>query len=619
MASAASRSAAELCRVLLDSFFGPTVAKVAGVLLLYGRLEAVSVSRRGEVSPKLTRQSLAVLIQHNFVRFSTVQEAGHERTFYECDWQQVLYLLQTGRIIWWASKEATPQAAALVKYVSIYGKAKVSDMTNAFTSAGSELRESTKEFHHTLAKLLQTKILQVAQIHESTPVEDFKQSIRDEELRTLNGANMPESKKLVEVEGRLERKLKDLQDKNNAEDAGLKRKAEALDNSRARKRARTTEVEEDAVDPDIMVKVNYQKHAVFQRNEELVKLCQRRLGPTPAAVYGHILKMLEPKIFNCRQNTQDFKISTLSISRALPEDFDLESVWTKDESANGKSKRKKKEVKRRKKRRTNGHRGSDDDSDEDSEEESDDEMDDDASSGADSFLEHDIDDLASDDDDFDENAPAQSGQRIKLVQQFLDLFANDSIGFLRRLSTRSMGEWTVDYPHLANTLRQLEIEALIHQKLGDLAPRLLRIVQAKVKVDEKQLSTTALLKSKDIRHILTALHEMGVLDLQEVPKRLDRQPSMTFFLWHHNQERAVSTLAQDLCKAMARVHQRLKHELQSRRRLLDKSQRTDVRNKESEYLSKQELAELRKIRSVEEKLLAQSSRLASSYSILVEY
>lgn len=248
-------------------------------------------------------------------------------------------------------------------------------------------------------------------------------------------------------------------------------------------------------------------------------------------------------------------------------------------------------------------------------------------SGDESFIENDDHLLPGDDDDYDPRNErylssangVEKGERIKMTNQFCDLLASDSLKFLRKVGTKAMGEWHVDYEALSNTLRQFEIEAIVQQKFGDLAPRLLRIVKDKVKIDEKQLSTIALLKQKDIRHVLTSMHKAGALDLQEVPKRLDRQPSMTFFLWCHNPGRAIGSLSQDLCKAICRIYQRLHHELEARKRLLDKAQRTDVRNKEAEYLSRDELQALRQIRLVEERLLAQSARLAESYSILMHY
>lgn len=584
------------------------------MLLLYGRLEAATISRRAEVSPRLTRQSLAVMIQHNFVQFTQVSEGAGDRVFYVCNWKEVMTLLQTGSVMLWASKEVSAEAAALVKYVSIYGKAKAGDVTSAFNpvSTASDASSKAPAFEDVLLQLVQKKILRVSHLHEAKPLEDFKQSIRDEEILARKTAQIPETRKAKEVEEHLNRRLQALQAIADSPDTGLKRKADVQDDGRARKRMRTNDDAKPAVDPEAMLRVNHDKYAVHQRNEALVVLCQKRLGPTPAAVYRFILKELEPKIFSCRQDTSDVSITTLAISRIIPSDFDLQSVWATLKASQGKSKHSKTPSRpTSKSRRRNS----------DGELESDEGMsDEEADSEDDDFVENDVNDLASDEDfDPNEQGSLQNGDRIKMVNRFCELFAMDSLKFLRKIGTRSMGEWQVDYSALSQTLRQLEIESMVQQKFGDLAPRLLRIVKDKIKVDEKQLSTIALLKQKDIRHVLTSLHEVGALDLQEVPKRLDRQPSMTYFLWFHNPARAVSCMAQDLCKGLARIHQRLQFELQNRKRLLDKSQRTDVRNKESEYLSKGELAELRKIRLVEEKLLAQSARLENSYSILIDF
>lgn len=575
----------------------------------------MTVSRKAEISPKLTRQSLVVLIQHNLAQFTTSNENGTERTYYVCNAEEILRFLCIGKIMYWAAQEISPEAAAIVKYVAIYGKVKAAELGNVFDPRGTSnnSEDASLAFQSMLVQLVQRKILRISSLHDSKPLDDFKQLIRDEELQAMSALTMPETKKVKEAEERLHRRLTELEDESNRVDSGLKRKAPGQDNGPSSKRVKMTDSRTPSVDPEIVLRINHDKYLVYQRNADLVALCQRRLGPTPAAVYSHILKYLESQVFSCRQDTSSLVFSTLKVSQAIPKEFDLSSVWAEPDSTtsrlNGKSA--KVRMKDRLDRMSDSELDSSDEEPQSGRHEAD--------SDDEQFVIEDEKDQDSE-DDFDPDVQGQVGHdRINMVNRFLDLFAMDTFQFVRKVGTRAKGEWQIDFKALGNVLKQLEIESVIQQKYGDLAPRLLRIVKDKIKVDEKQLSGIALLKQQDIRHVLTSLLGAGVLDLQEVPKRLDRQPNMTFFLWFHNQQRAISCLSQDLCRSIARVHQRLTYEMRSRQRLLDKSQRTDVRNKEAEYLSRGELQELRKIRNVEEKLLVQSARLSHSYSILADY
>ena len=545
------------------------------------------------------KQSLAVLIQHNLARFVTIVEHDRERTFYEGDWREILHLQNFGRELACVSKLVSAEGAAVLKYVMLYGKVKASDIVSAFSQPGKGASERARTFEKLLVQLISRRFLKAVQPHATRPLEDFKQMIRAEEM--ARGQAMTDAKKVKEVEKLIEDRLRYMSEDEHRPGFGLKRKAD-VDHDRPSKRHKS-DGDEFALDPNTVLRVNHDKFLVHQRNEDLIALCQRRLGPVPAAVYRSILNSIEPLVYTCQQDTSNMVLSTLKICHELPKDLDLSSIWAK--SVTGANNVKATKV-RAKQKLSRVHAGS---SDDDMGMNTEDEQ----------FIDNDDDDLMSD-DDYD---PSRTGDhdhgRVNMLIRFLELFAADSCHLIRKIGSRSMGEWQIDYPHLTNTLRTTEIETIVFQKYGHLAPRLLRIIKEKRKIDEKGLSSIALLRQKDIRHILTALHESDILELQEVPKRLDRQPSMTYFLWHHNEHRARISIARTLIKSMCRVQQRLQHELQLNVRLLDKAARTDVKNKEAEYLSKDELLSLRRIRGIEETLLSVASRLQNSYAILMEY
>lgn len=127
------------------------------------------------------------------------------------------------------------------------------------------------------------------------------------------------------------------------------------------------------------------------------------------------------------------------------------------------------------------------------------------------------------------------------------------------------------------------------------------------------------MKQRDIRSKLLSLHDAGHIQLQEVPKSLDRHPNRTIFLWSFEPERAYNLLLNDTYKGMARAIQRLEREMDARKSLLAKATRTDVIGKEDEFLNKEEKAELAKIRNIQEKMWAQIFRMDRQVLILRDY
>lgn len=115
------------------------------------------------------------------------------------------------------------------------------------------------------------------------------------------------------------------------------------------------------------------------------------------------------------------------------------------------------------------------------------------------------------------------------------------------------------------------------------------------------------------------MHEAGIVGIQEVPKSNPPQTSRTYFLWYVDEDRACSLLLSDVYKAMARNMQRTNVERNKRKQLLDKADRTDVRENPDEYLTKTERHELELWKQREEKLNVALERLDRVAMILRDF
>lgn len=138
-------------------------------------------------------------------------------------------------------------------------------------------------------------------------------------------------------------------------------------------------------------------------------------------------------------------------------------------------------------------------------------------------------------------------------------------------------------------------------------------------MDEKRLQEISLLSSKDLRQVLGGMQATGFVDLQEVPRDAQRQPSRTIYLWFYDPDRVCRNLLQDTYKAMSRCLQRIRFERNRLREFLDKTERSDVKGNEERYLSEAELKTLQQWRAKEALLLGEVSRLDDLVAVLRDF
>jgi len=338
-----------------------------------------------------------------------------------------------------------------------------------------------------------------------------------------------------------------------------------------------------------VVRVNYQKLDVALRNARLVDLAQQDAPSVTAEVYACLLRHVEYVTPRCRDSEEiprekeegeqfSIPISVQSLLEDIDPSLDLAGALgpiDPSQSTNGRGKRP----------LENGIHGDHGDADDDD--------DDEASSGA---------------------------MRAYLVNQHLGLLSQPPFDLASSV-TLSVGpsKWRVGFRGLARKLRHLELERMIESRFGDVALRVVRVLQAKGKLDEKRLQEISLLPFKDLRQTLASMQRGGFVDLQEVPKDAQRQPSKTIFLWYHDADRVCSSVLEDTYKAMSRTLQRIKHERELERDFLEKTERSDVKGHEEEYLTEAELERLQRWRNKEALFLAAIARLDDMVAVFRDY
>lgn len=131
-----------------------------------------------------------------------------------------------------------------------------------------------------------------------------------------------------------------------------------------------------------------------------------------------------------------------------------------------------------------------------------------------------------------------------------------------------------------------------------------------------QLAKFAMMSLKDSRELCLKLSAASIIELQEVPKTQDRQPSRTYYLFFIDFKKLILNLSLKLRKSQTNTIERIYHELEACRVLLGKVNRKDVYEDLDNLLSIWEKAELTRLKSRVEALEVAKMRLERDVFVL---
>jgi len=404
----------------------------------------------------------------------------------------------------------------------------------------------------------------------------------------------------------------------------------------------------DSIQEDLVLRVNHEKFTVLERNSRFVELARSSICSTSSHIYSKMLQMLEKDTRQCKQEPPlpgtvidvDEELNPYSLPKLRTDD--LQAILTEVPEmaeAIGHTDRSKINMarfdhpKKRRRKDPSIPNGDVEMAEVDGQASSDESEDGEDQKGNVSGVDTDPDNPNEWDEDLDFHplypiprkrkrsaSPSPKGPPSPL-RQHLFLLSNQPFGFLHHLpASRSTREsWSVDFHGLARHLLTNSIFHIITNRFGTLATRLIRILQEKGKLDEKTLTSSGLLNQKTMRALLTAMNRAGFLELQEVPKGNDRQPSKTIYLWFFDEERCRLRILDETYKTMTRVLQRIGVERERVKGTVEKSERVDVQGREEEILGGEEKKALKDWRAKEERLLGELGKLDDLVAVLRDF
>lgn len=386
-----------------------------------------------------------------------------------------------------------------------------------------------------------------------------------------------------------------------------------------------------------MLRVNHDKFTVIARNQRLVELAEKCISTATSQVYAEVLRKLEVKMLQCKEETRpledpdevdmkDFpQVSTHDLAALLQDSTDFAGAIGQadpdkvDLTVTDHPKKLRRKISAdldgANETTVVGDVSSGEDEDEDG-------------------YHSDKSDNVSDADSLPSSlsvtstskptttplATSKRGAFVALRQHLL-LLCEHPHHFLHHLPrTSSIPEkWAVDFSALSITLLDITLTQTISSRFGPLATRLVNILAARGKLDEKTLTALGLLNQKTMRSLLTAMHQSGYLQLQEIPRETNRQPSRTLYLWAWDADRARARLLEECYATIARLVRRARVEREQVRETVDKASRTDVVGREDEFLGEGERRALEEWRAREERIWGEVGRLDEVVGIVRDF
>lgn len=618
---------------LIKSHLGTKCHTIMDTLIALGRLSIREIrDRNPSFTIKEIKLTLVSLMQLRLVKcFDDVLPGGKKTTYYSYDEDGLHILLYSGLILNEINEKFPPlkigdkteedqtnsnidqfSAATIVQNIISVGSLSLNDY---LSGCGPDAPKH--EIINTFVKLIESGYLIPINKLNYTPLNDLWNLIYEKEYKLISkNASLSDLKKRNEAKGKA--KLQFLELLDNVNDFS---KTIIIDPKTSLK----------TVKLNIPLTFNLERFLKSRRSKQLIKFAKSRLGVMTALIYKTALQLTEQKSPNLinpmfktgllqdldeaesfreeailqEENTPGLTFSALDISKHLPKDIDLRgslvSTHNRDKTNNKRENPNDDNDNIRKKIKTEDgfvipalpkHVV--------------DKIQDQDTQGNENENENTNDmDIDIDDEDDDPRS-------INYINGHLRLLTKSSIPFLQETKP---GVYHIPYTKLMECLRSYTYNYLIASTLGQSAMRICRCVTANKLVSEKVITSMALMKEKDIRSTIASLIKYNVVEIQEVPRTVDRSAARAIFLFRFKEKHSYAFIRQNLEWNIANLFHKKEVLKKNNATLLLKANREDVRGRETELLLPSELNQLKMIKERELNAYVRISRIISLWEV----
>ena len=201
---------------------------------------------------------------------------------------------------------------------------------------------------------------------------------------------------------------------------------------------------------------------------------------------------------------------------------------------------------------------------------------------------------------------------VSLVNGHLRLLLTANIPFIKESKP---GQFFVPYSSLIPILKSSTYDSIIASTLGPSSHRVLRCIRDNGLCTERTITTTSLMREKDVRTVIGTLVKYNAIEIQEVPRTVDRAASRAVFLFRIKEKHAFNTMKLNLTWNLARLISKLETLKEENATLLKKANRDDVKGREMELLLASEINQLKVVNDRELNGLVRRHRLLSLWEV----
>ena len=526
------------------------------------------------------------------------------------------------------------------------------------------LVKSTAHLNSIICRLVEAELIDVVHPKTFESPQDILKTVEKEVMDKHFPGGVKGNKAKIEVQERIAEGLRKVRDESKS----LKRKLEqngsaakrrklfagmgmsngaqdeemdpALDVSAMNMVLKRENCDADSHQPKQVIRINYEKCLVDLRNRRLVQFATDMYGETTAYVYGVLLKLLSKDSSRCRLDSvmdapKEDEENEDTGPGSVTTDLILDNLKTSVDLSLGIGKAERRQISNRvaekiepyppKKKvliaeaEVDGYASADEDEgDEESSEESDYDSDYEAPTANGVTGVNGVNGTNGTKVKFDESTKPKERRldRPTQLRQHLLLLAESPQRFVRHCG---QNDWTVDFEPVMTALRESELDSVIERTSGREGLRLVRILRAKGKLDEKALPNVALMRKPELQQKMLEMQTAGFVHVQEVPRDVKADVKKSFFLWFCDVDRSLNRLLDTSYKTMVHCIQVLAALRLREKDVLDTTRRTDVRGREKDIMKKEYYERYSRFLECERKLFAQVMRLDDLVSVLRDF
>ncbi|KXX81655.1 DNA-directed RNA polymerase III subunit RPC3 [Madurella mycetomatis] len=667
----------ELCSLLIDELYGELPSRIFLTLLSKGRSNLPQLAQYTAMTPRQLRHGIAVLIQHNLLFYHI--DSGADFAFYEANIDHAYNLIRTGKILEMVDTSFGAPAKDVVQSLLLSGQTRVSDLIAAYqdkidqankTAAingeddglGVEtngvngdaspakksglLVKSTAQLNSTICRLVEAQLIDVVHPKTFESPQDILKTVEKEVMDKHFPGGIKGNKAKVELQERIVEGLR----KVRSESKSLKRKLEQNGTTAKRRKLFTgvgvsngaqDDDAEPTLEPKQVIRINYEKCLVELRNRRLVQFATDVFGETTAYVYSILLKLLTKDLARCCPDPaidsgedDEEKLGLGSVTTAQI----LDSLKTSVDLSLGMGKADRRQVSSQAANRiqenapgkrtliaeaeVDGHASADEDEkvgDSNDESEYDSDYEGPVTNGTNGVNGmNGVNGAKGAKVKFDDSASTKERRldRPAQLRQHLLMLSECPQRFVRHCG---QNDWTVDFEPVVGALREAELDWMIEKTSGQQGLRLVRILRAKGKLDEKALPNVALMRKPELQQKMLEMQTTGFVHVQEVPRDVKADVKKSFFLWYCDVDRSLDRLLDTSYKSMIHCLQVLDMLREKEKDVLATTKRTDVRGREKDTMRKEYYERYSRFLENERQLFSQVMRIDDLVSVLRDF